>query len=162
MPRSRTLLASLAVLAVAACNPFRGEPAVQVGSADPMLHTRWHAHIASPASLAGAVQMQGTATMGSTADGAGTIVTIDLANAAPGGEHPWEVRSGRCGATSGAVFGSSDAYERLEVASDGHAEASATIPQRTPERGDHSVIIYASETNRSMVVACGNFAPPTR
>src|SRR5688572_19436154 len=52
MSTSRYLGTALAVLAVAACNPFSRQP-VQVSAADPTLNTRWHANLASPSTLAG-------------------------------------------------------------------------------------------------------------
>ncbi len=163
MTSSRLFAAGLAVLTVAACNPFNRGQAVEVTTADATLNTRWHANLASPASLAGAVQMSGSASMAPHSDGTRTVVTLDMANASPGGMHPWEMRRGHCGAsTDYGVFGSADAYKTLKVDSDGRAKGEATIDRQTPGTGDYFVVVHASESNRSTVVACGNLAPPTR
>jgi hypothetical protein len=66
------------------CNPFRSNSAVKVTTKDENLNSRWHANLATPAELAGAVQMNGSASMApSTTDGSTTVV-LDLANATPG------------------------------------------------------------------------------
>jgi hypothetical protein len=50
----------------------------------------------------------------------------------------------------------------LTVDSDGHATGEATIPTQTPRSGDYFVVVHASRSNASTIVACGNLAPPTR
>lgn len=162
MSASRLLTVTLAVLATAACNPFNRGQAVEVTTADATLNTRWHANLASPATLAGAVQMSGSASMAPDQDGGLTNVTIDLANASPGGLHPWGMHQGRCGSGGDrGVFGSTDAYEALTVDGDGRARGTATIALQTPRSGDYFVVIYASQANDRMIVACGNLAAPT-
>jgi hypothetical protein len=97
------------------------------------------------------------------AEGGSTVVTLDLANASPGGVHPWEARVGQCGAaTDGGLFGVPDAYEPLEVGSDGQATGIATVQLQTPESGRYFVVVHASDVNSRTVVACGNLAAPTR
>lgn len=162
MSTSRYLGAALAVLAVAACNPFSRQAAVEVSAADATLNTRWHANLASPSTLAGAVQMSGTASMAPGPD-SNTIVTIELANASPGGLHPWRARIGQCGSrTDGDAFGPAGLYEPLEIGSDGRASATATVPLRMNDRNQYYIEVRASDANPDMVVACGNLAPPTR
>jgi hypothetical protein len=113
--------------------------------------------------MAGVVQMTGTASMAPSPDSASTIITISLANASPGGVHPWEVRSGECGAARTATtFGASGAYEPLEVDSEGRANSRATIDSRIPTTGRYSVVVRASAANNRTIVACGNLAAPTR
>ncbi len=162
MNTSRLLPIAFTLLA-AACNPFHRGQAVEVSTEDAMLNSRWHANLASPATLAGVVQMNGSASMAPDARGTSTIITLDLANASPGGLHPWELRRGRCGVgTDYGVFGSSDAYSAVKVDSDGRAEGRATIAMQTPLSGDYFVVVQASQANAGTVVACGNLAPPTR
>jgi hypothetical protein len=162
-PLIRNLAVTIPLLALVACNPFRRESAVQVSTSDATLNTRWHATLASPSSLAGVVQMSGSASMAPSANGTRTVVTIDLANAAPGGLHPWSMRLGQCGTTpDGGSFGAGSLYEALEVGSDGHATASTTVPLTPPQSGRFYVVVHASQANASTVVACGNLAPPTR
>lgn len=157
------LAASLAILATAACNPFHKDPAVSVSAKDASLNSRWHANLASPASLAGVVQMNGSASMAPGAGGTSTVVSIDLANAAPGGVHPWDAHVGQCGTGMDlGVFGSSDSYKLLKVDDDGRATGSAKVPMRTPETGEYFVVIRASVANPETIVACGNLAPPTQ
>jgi hypothetical protein len=95
-------------------------------------------------------------------DSTRTVVSLSLANAAPGGLHPWEARLGQCGmATDYGVFGSSDEYGSMKIEADGRANGSVTVSRLTPATGDYFVAVYASDANR-MVVACGNLAPPAQ
>lgn len=160
----RFLLTSpLLVLASLACTSSREDPAVQVSTSDPELHTRWHATVASPSSLAGAVQMRGSATMEPGADGTSTLFTVELSNASPGGVHPWAAHRGQCGSgMDGGVLGSRDAYKPLAVNAEGRATATATVPMHTPVTGSYFIAVRASEANYETIVACGNLAPPTR
>jgi hypothetical protein len=150
----------LAALTLAACDTFDHKPAVEVSAGDANLNTRWHATLASPRSLAGAVQMSGEATMAPAPDGR-TAVTLALANATAGGVHPWQVHVGQCGADQG-VLGGAAAYTPLEVGDDGRASATATLPVQTPVTGPFFVSVQASSGNAATVVACGNLAPPAR
>jgi hypothetical protein len=153
----------LSVLATAACNPFHRGQAVQMSTEDATLNTRWHANLASPATLAGVVQMSGSASMAPDADNTHTTVTVDLANASPGGVHPWEAHMGQCGTGMDyGIFGLRDEYKPLEVDSDGHASAHATLALQTPRSGGYFVVVRASEANFGTIVSCGNLAPPTR
>ena len=161
MPKHPLLILVVSAFALTACNPFHREPAVQVSAKDVNLNTRWHASLASPADLAGAVQMNGTATMAPGAKGDNTEVVLVLANATPGGVHPWQLHRGQCGADEG-VFGPADAYQSATVDRNGRASASATIPLQTPTAGSYSVVVRASAANAATTVACGNLAPPTQ
>ena len=151
---------AVSAFALTACNPFHRESAVAVSTKDVNLNTRWHASLASPADLAGAVQMNGTATMAPDAKGGQTDVVLALANATPGGVHPWQLHRGHCGADEG-VFGPADAYQPAMVDRDGRASASTTIPLQTPTTGSYFVVVRASAANAETTVACGNLAPPT-
>lgn len=151
------------LLASAACGAFGSGGAVELSTAGAAAGSQWNATLASPAAMAGVVQMTGTASMAPSPDSTSTIITIDLANASPGGVHPWEVHSGECGSTSrGTTFGHSDAYKPLEVDSDGRASSTMTIDSRIPTTGRYSVVVRASAANDRTVVACGNLAAPTR
>jgi hypothetical protein len=55
----RALLIGATAVALVGCNPFTRSQAVEVSAADLNLNTRWHGTLASPASLAGVVQMSG-------------------------------------------------------------------------------------------------------
>ena len=150
------------VLASAGCGSFGSGGAVELGTAGAAAGSQWNATLSSPAAMAGVVQMTGTASMAPSPDSASTIISINLANASPGGVHPWEVRSGECGATTRATtFGSRDAYEVLEVNSDGRATSTLTIDSRIPTTGRYSAVVHASTANDRTIVACGNLAAPT-
>jgi hypothetical protein len=151
------------LLASAACGVFGGGGAVELGTVGAAAGSQWNATLSSPTAMAGVVQMTGTASMAPSPDSASTIITINLANASPGGIHPWQVRSGECGAARTATtFGASDAYEPLEVDSDGRANSTATIDSRIPATGRYSAVVHASAANNTTIVACGNLAAPTR
>ena len=162
----RTMSVFLAAgLAVSGCNPFRSplkqDPVVEVSSGDVNVNSRWSGTLASPASLAGAVQMKGTATMTPGSDGGRTSVTVNLSNATPGGLHPWQLHRGQCGADDG-VIGSLDAYKTLKVDEYGRASGAATLAFSMPMTGNYYVSVGASGANPETIVACGNLAPPSR
>jgi hypothetical protein len=156
----RLLMLAVSAFALTSCNPFRHESAVQVSTKDENLNTRWHANLATPADLAGAVQMNGSASMAPGTKSGTTTVVLDLANATPGGLHPWQLHRGQCGSDEG-VFGAASAYPVAKVGRDGRATSSATVPIETPTTGSYFVIVRASAANDAVTVACGNLAPPT-
>jgi hypothetical protein len=131
-----------------------------VSAKDENLNSRWHANLASPAELAGAVQMSGSASMTPSSRGGNTTVSLDLANATPGGLHPWQLHRGQCGADDG-IIGASGAYPVAHVGRDGHATSSASVPFVTPTEGSYFVMVGASAANDAVTGACGNLAPPT-
>lgn len=160
MRSPRLFLLVVSAFALTSCNPFRHSQAVEVSTKDEHLNSRWHGTLASPAELAGAVQMNGSATMTPGSRDGNTTVSLDLANATPGGLHPWQLRRGQCGADDGLI-GASKAYPVARVDGDGHATASATLPFVTPTEGSYFVVVRASVANDEVTVACGNLAPPT-
>lgn len=160
MYKHRLLLLAVSAFTLSSCNPFRHDQPVQVSTKDENLNSRWHATLATPADLAGAVQMNGSASMAPGSKSGNTTVSLDLANATPGGLHPWQLHRGQCGADNGVV-GSMAAYPAAKVGRDGHATASANLPLTTPTAGSYFVIVQASAANNAMTVACGNLAPPT-
>jgi hypothetical protein len=92
-----------------------------------------------------------------------TNISLAVANASPGGLHPWEAHMGQCGAgMDDGVFGPSEAYKPLKIDADGHANGTATVPMNTPETGSYFVVVHASVANPGTIVACGNLAPPTQ
>jgi hypothetical protein len=138
-----------------------GGPAVEIDETPDIPPERWQGALTSPPNLAGAVQMGGTAWMATGEETNETRVHIELANAAPGGTHPWEIQRGRCG-SDGDLFGSPDDYEPIEVDDDGRATASTDIEMSLPRDGEYSVEVLASPSNRDLVVACANLAPPVQ
>jgi hypothetical protein len=85
MSTYRLLTLALFAVALTACNPFRSNQAVEVSTKDQNLNSRWHGNLATPASLAGIVQMNGSASMAPGSKSGNTTVALDLANATPGG-----------------------------------------------------------------------------
>src|SRR5919206_2663052 len=149
----------VSLLALGACNPFRSKPAVEIKSGDVALSSRWTASLATPANLAGAMSVRGTAWMAPGRNGGTTRAYVSISNAPPGGVYPWHVHRGQCGNDEGIV-GPSDAYKPLRVSGDGTATADVTIPVETPTSGDYFVNVHASPDNLGTIVACGNLAPP--
>ena len=151
-------------LALGACNPLRSplkqQPVVQVSANDANVNSRWHGSLASPSNLAGAVQMTGQISMSPGSNAGNTNVALLLANASPGGLHPWQLHRGQCGMDEG-VFGSADAYKSLKVDENGRATGSATVPLVMPSDGRYFVSVGASGANAETIVACGNLAAPT-
>jgi hypothetical protein len=165
MHSHRFLTLAVSALVVTGCIPFRSQktpkPVVEVTTTDANLNSRWHATIASPADLAGAVQMSGSASMTPGSNSGNTDVALNLANAAPGGVHPWQVRRGQCGADEG-VFGPPEAYKSLRVDDKGRGSGLVTVPVAIPANGMYFVSVSASTANAETIVACGNLAPPTQ
>ena len=160
MPHHRLLAVALSAVALTSCNPFRHSQPVEMSTKDETLNSRWHANLATPAELAGAVQMNGTASMAPATTRGNTAVSLDLANATPGGLHPWQLHRGQCGADQG-IIGSPAAYPAAKVGRDGRATATAHVPYDAPTTGSYFVIVRASAANDAVTVACGNLAPPT-
>ncbi len=156
----RLLMLAVSALALTSCNPFHHDPAVEVTTKDETRNSSWHASLATPSDLAGAVQINGTASMAPGTKTGNTTVLLVLANATPGGLHPWQLHRGQCGSDEG-VFGAAAAYPVAKVGSDGRATSSATVPLETPTTGSYFVTVGASVANDAMTVACGNLAPPT-
>jgi hypothetical protein len=158
--QNRHTLTIASLLALAACNPFHREPVSEV-SRDVNVNSRWRASLVTPAALVGAVQIKGSGSMQPTGNGEGTVLSVSVSNATPGGVHPWQVRRGQCGSDNGA-FSASATYKPLKIDDDGRGEAGTTVAGITPELGEFFVTVFASAANPETVVACGNFAPPSR
>lgn len=159
------VLAAVGTFSVLGCNPFRSplkqDPVVEVTRRDANVNARWHGTLASPSSLAGAVQMKGSVAMSPGSTSGNTRVTIELSNASPGGLHPWQLHRGQCGMDDG-VFGSASGYKSLKVDDEGKASDAVTLPMAMPVEGRFYVSVGASAANPETIVACGNLAPPTQ
>lgn len=156
-----TALAGLAAsaLTLAGC----GGHAVKIDPNAPVLTSRWTAALATPAQLAGAIQVTGTAWMGPRQkDTAQTQAHIEIANALPGGRYPWHVHVGRCGTDEGIVGTAADEFPVLKVRGDGKAKADARLTIPPPRTGQYYVDVHASPTNMQTLVACGNMAAPAQ
>ncbi|MEP6691174.1 MAG: hypothetical protein ABJD07_08450 [Gemmatimonadaceae bacterium] len=153
-----SVAAAASSLALGACNPFHHDPVTEV-SRDAYANTRWRASLVTPASLAGAVQMNGTAIMQPGRTTGTTDLSLNIGNATPGGLHPWQVRRGQCGMDEGVVA-SAESYKPVKIGDNGRGSVTATIPMLTPTSGNYFVTVQASAANSETIVACGNLAPP--
>lgn len=149
-----------AALTLSACSMLKPKPAVEMSASDVNLNSSWHANIASPPDLAGAVQMSGAASMAPGTKRGTTQVVLNLGNTAPGGLHPWAIHLGQCSRDEG-VFGDPHNYPPLRVSADGTGLSSATVAINTPSSGNYFVSVQASPANSELTVACGNLAALT-
>ncbi len=157
-PLATPVLAAACIVS-AACG---GRKAVQINPGAQPVGIRWNAVLATPAAMAGVLQMRGTGWMAPLEGNAEqTSAFATITNATPGGEHPWHVHLGRCGTDRG-VFGPPASYGILKVGRSGTAEGSATIPVPAPTSGEYFINVHASRENMGTIVACGNLAPPSR
>jgi hypothetical protein len=153
----RSVLAAGLAVAVAGC----GSQAVSINPDAQPVAGRWNATLATPAGLAGAIQVRGMGWMAGTKDSTETAAHVEITNAAPGGEHPWHVHLGQCGSDRG-ILGEADAYPVLKVGGNGKAEADAKLKIPLPRTGQYFINVHASAANMGTIVACGNLAPPSR
>jgi hypothetical protein len=163
-PPFARVLATVALVAPAACNPFgpRGTPfgrtsAHEVRQTNGPGDARWAATLVGPATAGGPGTPMGSATMRAGSDDGNTYVAVELVRATPGAVHAWQLRRGPCGADAGA-FGSADAYRALAVDDRGRAAGSATVPVATPTAGQYHVTVGASAARPGAATACGDFA----
>jgi hypothetical protein len=147
-------------LMLGACSIMTPKPAVEVSAADVNLNSSWHASIASPTDLAGAVQMSGSASIAPGVKCGTTQVALNLGNTAPGGLHPWAIHLGQCSQDEG-VFGDPQNYPPLHVSADGTGRSNAIVGINTPISGNYFISVQASPANSALTVACGNLAAPT-
>lgn len=145
------------LLGTTACSA--GDPAVELDPEARDVSSRWNAILTSPSDVEGAIRIAGEAWLDPSESDGSTRAHVAIENAAPGGVHPWQVRNGRCGSNAGAL--GDDAYDPLEVEDDGTATASTTLESELSRTQDYYVAVLASSENRELVIACGNFAPPT-
>jgi hypothetical protein len=151
-----------AALMTAATLAGCGGHAVKIDPNAQPVANRWNAVLATPAGLAGAIQVRGTGWLaGDPKDTGQSRAHVEITNASPGGVHPWHIHRGQCGNDMG-ILGPADAYKPLKVGGDGEAKADATLPFPLPGSGDYFINVHASAQNMGTIVACGNLAPPAR
>lgn len=159
MASSTTAGLALCTLGLVACG---GGRAVEINPQDALMGTRWNASLATPAQLAGASQVRGAGWMEQRdRDSTRIRASVSIENAVPGGQHPWHIHLGQCGADRG-ILGPPDAYQPLEVGGNGRAESTAEVPVPLPVSGQYYVNVHASADNMRTIIACGNLAPPSR
>ena len=154
--RAPTVMLGGTVL-LAACG---GHRAVEINPQEQAGGSRWNATLATPAALSGAMNLRGRGMWGSEEGNASrSRAQVDIANAVPGGDHPWHVHQGQCG-SNGPIVGPATSYRSLEVNGDGKATATADLPVAMPTSGQYYINVHASANNMATIIACGNLAPP--
>lgn len=83
-----------------------------------------------------------------------TGVSVAIAGAEDGAQHPWHVHSGTCG-SGGPIVGSATAYPVLSVGGNGRATAQATLALELMPAESYYVNIHQSPTDLGTIVACG-------
>ena len=142
---------------LAACG---GHRAVEINPKEQAGGSRWNATLATPAALSGAMNLHGRGMWASEEGNASrSRAQVDIANAVPGGDHPWHVHQGQCG-SNGPIVGPATSYRSLEVNGDGKATATADLPVAMPTSGQYYINVHASASNMTTIIACGNLAPP--
>lgn len=155
------ILAGLALFGVALTSCGGRQP-VEINPDAQLVATRWNGTLSSPPELAGVSQIRGQGWMGADQKEQGqTRAHVEISNAVPGGQHPWHVHRGQCGADQG-IFGPADAYKPLKIEGNGRAQETAQLPVALPRSGSFFINIHASARNMSTIIACGNLAPPSR
>ena len=155
------ILAGLTVCGIALTSCGGRQP-VEINPDAQSLGTRWNGTLSSPPELGGVSAIGGQGWMGADPKEQGeTRAHVEISNAVPGGQHPWHVHRGQCGADQG-IFGPADAYKPLKVEGDGRAQGNATLSVALPRSGSYFINVHASANNIKTIVACGNLAPPAR
>jgi hypothetical protein len=155
--KAHTAVSLLSAVLLASCG---GGKSVEINPSTQPVASRWNGVLTTPPELAGIVQVQGSGWVGQDPkDPERTQAHIEIANAVPGGQHPWHVHRGQCGSDQG-ILGPADAYEPLKVQGNGKATSTATLPIAFPRNGSYFLNVHASAKNMRSIVACGNLAPP--
>lgn len=133
-------------------------PTTELNPRDAARRNEWKASLFTPSTLAGVMQVRGTAVWAGQGDAA-SLVTVTISNATSGGLHPWHIHRGRCG-DNGPIVGDASAYKPLAVDNKGNSSASARLNIPLPRDGNYFVNVHALATNMGTIISCGNLAPP--
>jgi hypothetical protein len=134
-------------------------PVATISEPNNVVASRWNATLSTPSAMQGVLQAQGRSWITSVDEGRKSRVDVELGNITAGGEHPWVLRTGQCGATGSELLRASGS-NALKVGNDGKAKADVTMDRYFQTSGDYALEVLASNDNSSTVIACGNFAPP--
>jgi hypothetical protein len=157
--RSTTLATLALAFAVTGCGLFhRSSKSTTLDPGLANVRYQWRGSLFTPAALAGAMQVRGTATWSADGDAASTVV-LSISNATPGGIHPWHIHRGHCG-DNGPIVGDASAYKPLAVDEKGNASANARLNVPLPTSGDYYVNVHALASNMGTIISCGNLAKP--
>ena len=151
---------TLLALTLGASSCGSSKPTTTLNPGDAARRYEWKGSLFTPSGLAGAMQVRGTALWYRDGDSR-SQVSVTIANATPGGLHPWHIHEGRCG-DNGPIVGDGAAYKPLAVDNNGNAAALARLSVSLPDNGAYYVNVHALATNMGTIISCGNLAPPVR
>ena len=86
-----------------------------------------------------------------------TTLSLRVTGLTAGATHPWRVNEGRCG-EPGPQLGEAALYAPILVSAQGVAEATARVPQTLEITRKYKVRLFASETDSTTEVACGDLS----
>lgn len=84
-----------------------------------------------------------------------TGVSITIAGAQQGGEHPWHIHTGTCG-SGGPIVGAPAAYPALRPGMNGEARATANVNVGLEAGGQYHVNVHQSPQQLGQIVSCGD------
>ena len=84
-----------------------------------------------------------------------TEARISIEGATVGGSHPWMIHEGTCN-LPGTALGTASEYPLITIGNDGRGTAVANVMARLDEAKDYIVIVHASQSDMTTVVACGD------
>lgn len=87
----------------------------------------------------------------------GTQLSLTVEGGIPGSRYIWDLREGACGA-KGTIVGGDSAYMAVEVGDRGMGSTITDVATALDATRDYSVNLYASATERTLVIACGRLA----
>jgi hypothetical protein len=154
-PLTAGALACLAALSTACVrtrtDPVTGKVAVKVRS--PLQKGQeWNARMSGVAPNTGAT---GSA-RADVLNGQSTV-SLRVTGLPAGATHPWRVNEGRCN-EPGPEVGDAALYAPILVSAQGVAEATARIPQALEITRRYKVRLFASPTDSTTEVACGDLS----
>lgn len=142
-----TRFRSIRVLAVGAA--LVGNAAVLVASVRPVSD-----YLATLAGKDGR-KTRGTASVTPSKDGAGTEVTVTIADDTPGATRPWHIHTGSC-EKSGGVVGGGRAYTPIVIDDKGQCSGKATLAVVLADTATYYVNIHDAAASMGTIVACGD------
>ncbi len=87
----------------------------------------------------------------------GTQLALTVGGGIPGSRYIWDVREGTCG-SNGQIVGGAAGYMAVELGQRGTGNTITDLTTTLDAGKDYSVNLYASATERTLVIACGRLA----
>jgi hypothetical protein len=156
---ARVTTLGLAALALG-CGPSRP----QTVGANQATRLTWVARLAT--TVATGARVNGSVRITPTARPGVSRVMIELAGGAISGaagtisgRHPWVIQSGNCRELISKELGSRAMYPLLEMDGSGQARINRDMEVVIPADQRYHVAVFASPSQRDVLVACGELAP---